>query len=134
MHSCRLLVACLLLAPAGCGGPGLHPAGGKVVFPDGTALPGGLVLCEPVDADVKVSVRGEIRPDGTFRLGTYRNDDGAPEGKYRVQIQPPERMFVDDRKPPKPTIDDRFTKFDTSGLEITVTRDRNDFTLKVEKP
>jgi hypothetical protein len=130
------LIACVLLAPVGCGGPGTYPAGGKVVFADGGALPGGVVLCEPAEGEAKVSVRGFIRPDGTFRLGTYKDDDGAPEGKYRVKIQPPANMVADIKKRPPPSIHADFTEFETSRLEITVTRRRadNEFTLTVAKP
>jgi hypothetical protein len=134
MRYCRALLLVFLPAAIGCGGSGVYPAGGKVVFADDTPLPGGVVLCEPVDGEAKVSVRGFINKQGEFRLGTYATDDGAPEGKYRVKIQPPELMFIDERHRPKPSIHARFTGFDTSKLEITVTRGKNDFTLTVEKP
>jgi hypothetical protein len=125
----------VLLAPAGCGGSGTYPTGGKVVFPDGSHLKGGVVLCEPAEGQDQRSVRGFIREDGTFRLGTHRDDDGAPEGRYRVKIQPPETMLVREKDRP-PSIHARFTQFETSKLEIIVTRNRgaNEFTLTVERP
>src|SRR5207253_2832886 len=83
MRPLRSLLLCLLLVLAGCGGSSVYRAGGKVVYPDGTPLPGGVVLCEPAeevktDGKAPPSVRGYIQPDGTFRLGTYKDDDGAP--------------------------------------------------------
>ena len=136
MRHLRPLLVCFLLAPAGCGGSSIYPAGGKVVFPDGTPLPGGVVTCQAVDTELNFSVRGFIQPDGTFRLGTYKANDGAPEGKYRIQIAPPERMIPDERKRLQSSVHARFLRFDTSNLEIIVTPDqsKNDFTLTVERP
>jgi hypothetical protein len=131
-------VVCVLIlaGAAGCGRGKVYPAGGKVVFPDGTPLVGGYVNTEPAGGDAKVSARGQIQPDGTFRLGTFADDDGAVEGEHRVLIVPPEDTVVDERKPRKPTVHDRYRRFETSGLTITVTRDKrkNDFTLTVHKP
>jgi len=134
MRFVHALLFGLVLASTGCGGRSVYPAGGKVVFKDNTPLPGGVVFCEPVEGEAKVGVRGFINEKGEFHLGTYKTDDGAPEGKYRVKIQPPELMFIDERKKPKPSIHARFMEFDKSNLEITVGRDKNDFTLTVEKP
>jgi hypothetical protein len=33
---------------------------------------------------------GVVEPDGTFRIGTYADGDGAPEGEYTVTIAWPE--------------------------------------------
>jgi hypothetical protein len=107
---------------------------GRVVFKgDGTPLPGGMVVFEPVDANNKVSVRGQIQSDGTFRLGTYKDDDGAPEGKYRASVVPPVQYLLE--RPPPPLFHPRFQDAKTSGLEFTVTRGgNNDFTIEVTKP
>jgi len=132
------LFGSMLVVLLGCGGASVFPAGGKVVFKDGTPLNGGVILCEPVDEEVKVSVRGYIGEDGTFRLGTFRDDDGAPAGKYKVRIQPPEKLSSRERERARPkfSIHPRFMDCNTSGLEITVTNEsgKNDFTLQVEKP
>jgi hypothetical protein len=126
----------LALLSAGCGSSTIVPARGKVVFPDGTPLKGGMVTTQPVGGPSKVSARGQIRPDGTFQLGTFTDDDGVEVGEHRVLIVPPEASTVNERNPPRPTIDRRFRRFESSGLTITVTRDpaRNVFTLTVQKP
>lgn len=132
-----LLLGNILGLVVGCGS-GVYPAGGKVVFPNGEPLRGGIVFCEKSDGAERHrhSVRGFIQSDGTFRLGTFKDDDGAPEGKYRVKIQPPEKMVIDETKPTPASIQQRFTQFESSKLEIIVTRSRekNQFTLTVEKP
>src|SRR5262245_13341051 len=85
--------AVLALASApGCGGNRTYPVQGRVVFKDGAdirPLVGGLVVFEPLDPGGKDSARGEILPDGTFRLGTYKEADGAPPGRYRALVTPP---------------------------------------------
>jgi hypothetical protein len=130
-----LLVVLLLIGVVGCGGRRLHPVRGKVVYKeDETPLRGGLVVFEPVDPAAKVSASGPIQADGTFRLGTEKEGDGAPEGKYRVLVEPPRQPNRDERKPPTPLIHPRFRKLDTSGLEYTVVPGPNEFNIKVERP
>jgi hypothetical protein len=140
----RLVFASLLpaawLCLAGCSsGPKTYPVEGTVVFKDGTPFPGGLVEFEPVTADPKlrVNARGAVQPDGTFRLTTFKEGDGAVEGQHRAVVLPPAPPnLVEDRtKPPPPLIlDRRFMSYDTSGLQFTVTQGLNRFTIEVEKP
>jgi hypothetical protein len=131
-----LVIALILAAALGCGGRSTYPVRGKVVFPDGTPLPGGRVIAEPTDATHQVSARGEIQPDGTFELGTFTDNDGALEGEHHVLITPPEDLVIVEGKPRRPSIDKRFKRFETSELKIVVTRDpgKNNFTLTVKKP
>lgn len=51
-------------------------AGARIVFHPNAPF-------EDKDADYPRAVAGE---DGTFRLTTYEDDDGAPAGDYRVTI------------------------------------------------
>jgi hypothetical protein len=133
----RLLWIALVVSLAGatgCGTPKTYPVRGKVVFPDGTPLPGGFVIFEPAPDGIQVSAQGGIQPDGTFRLGTYQECDGAPEGRHRALVNPPRPANPDERRPTRPLIHPRFQNFDTSRLEYTVTRGKNEFTIVVEKP
>jgi hypothetical protein len=129
----RLAVLAALVVIAGCGGTKLYPVTGKVVFPDGSPLTGGTVEFGPVDKNAVLGPRGEIQADGTFRMSTFKEGDGAPEGKYRVLVAPPE---IGDPDRPQPlVIDRRFKSFDKSGLEYTVQPGKNEpFTITVEKP
>lgn len=140
--ACRWMLAGLLtaalLASAGCGGRKTYPAGGKVVY-KGTSQPlkGGLVIFELVVGDAKVSARGTIDDEGTFLLGTFREDDGALEGEHRVAVIPRLPSTMEEaEKAMAETIDQRYRNLDTSGLRFTVTRDatKNQFTIEVDKP
>jgi hypothetical protein len=127
-------LALLLIVAAGCGGPTTYPVRGKVVFKDGTPLTGGLVVFRPVDEKLQVSARGDIQPDGSFILGTYKEGDGAVPGKYQAAITPPPRRKIREKPVERPIINPRFESYDTSGLEFEVKRQSNDFTIEVDKP
>jgi hypothetical protein len=110
---------------------------GKVVYKDGadiSPLAGGLVVFEPLDAGARDSARGEIQPDGTFRLGTFKDADGAPAGRYRALVSPPTPPPTQEKRPARPAIHSRYLSPATSPLEYTVDRDNITFTLTVERP
>jgi hypothetical protein len=127
----------VLVGLAGCGGgPKLYPVRGKVVYPDGSPMKGGAVMFEPVDNTMNVMSKGMInKENGTFVLGTYKEGDGAMEGRYRVLVrggQNHPRSAVEDPELIG-QIHPRFLSFETSGLEFTVEPKKNEFVLTVEK-
>lgn len=124
----------ILAGAAGCGSSKTYPVTGKIILKDGSPLSGGLVRFRPVDEKLQVSARGDIQQNGTFIVGTYKEDDGAVPGKYQVAITPPPRPKVREKPLGKPIIDPRFENFETSGLEVEVARRKNDFTIEVESP
>lgn len=85
-------LAALVLAAAGCGGgkPAAVPAGGKVTFRKTTPPAGALVVFHPTDPALEGRIAGKpvarVADDGTFRLATYAEGDGAPEGEYGVTV------------------------------------------------
>ncbi|HXG09605.1 MAG TPA: hypothetical protein VNK04_07430 [Gemmataceae bacterium] len=109
----------------------MYPVEGRVVYRDGTPFTQGLVVFEPLEADVRVSAIGEIHKDGTFRLGTYSETDGVPEGRYRVLVVPP--MPAGESSKPLP-IDVKYIRLETSPLEYTVVRGKNEVTFEVDRP
>jgi hypothetical protein len=129
-------VALALLGVAGCGGVNTYPVRGQVVYKDGAPVTGGTVIFEPVDKSAKVSARGDIRPDGSFRLGSYKDSDGAPEGEYHVLVVPPAPPEENERRPAPPPIPRKYRSPDTSPLQLTVTRDgsKNDFRIELDRP
>jgi hypothetical protein len=123
-----------LLAAAGCGGERFYPVKGKLVYAD-TGEP----VKELADFDViftseKIgkSARGVIQKDGTFQLGTIKDNDGAPPGEYVVTLtQPvrqPERPFVGDR-----VVDKAYEDPALSDLKAEVGPDKGEFVFKLRR-
>jgi hypothetical protein len=133
-----IVVALFPLAGAcGCARSDLYPVRGKVVFNQGEPidpLVGGLVIFEPLDPQLKVGARGEIQSDGSFRLGTFREGDGAPPGDYRILVAPPTPPSQAKETPVPVVIHPRFHDLNETPLKETVRPKANEFTLTVAKP
>jgi len=131
---------CFLIAALGiigCGGKEIYQVKGKVVYEDGadvSVLAKAMVVFDPADEDgPKVSARGEVQPDGSFQMSTYKEGDGVVPGKYRVALAPP--PFLGGRGKARPQLlDPIYQDYETSGLEITVTGPVTDYSVKVKKP
>src|SRR5262249_8325025 len=73
----------LLPVLAGCNrGPKMLPVSGKVIY-NGRPLEFGVVMFQPPSGQ---PAQGQIQPDGTFTLSTYRLNDGAVVGKHKVRV------------------------------------------------
>jgi hypothetical protein len=80
-----LSVFVLLAVSTGCGDKtGAVPVTGKVSY-NGEPLKNGTVMFIPDGGGTAAT--GEIQPDGTFQLTTFRKDDGAVPGDYTVVVQ-----------------------------------------------
>lgn len=115
-----------------------YPVSGKVVFADGSPLiTGGIVLFESIAAEGQsVIARGVVQDDGTFRLSTFEEGDGARAGKYRILVRA-KRDATDYRERgiiPRPVIDSRYENYETSGLQFTVEENNNEFKVVVNRP
>jgi hypothetical protein len=132
------LVALLAVVLTGCGGKGTSPVQGVVTL-EGTPVAGATVLFMPVGQDEGRPASGFTQSDGTFRLTTYRPNDGALSGQYRVLIQKTEaakdrgaaeRSVMERAKDKregesmqrnrKPALPEAYAKFDTTPLRCTV--------------
>jgi hypothetical protein len=132
------LVALLAVVMTGCGGKGTTPVQGVVTL-EGTPVAGATVLFMPDSQDEGRPASGFTLPDGTFRLTTYRTDDGALPGPYRVLVQKTEaakdrgaaeRSVMERAKDKlegetlqrnrKPSLPPAYAKFDTTPLRCTV--------------
>ena len=116
---------------------------GKVTFPDGTPLTTGSVVFE----SEKLSATGKIQEDGTFQLGTVKENDGLPKGTYRVCVvgavtYGPAPQMSDNPYAPRPTIvlppsilliDRKYASVETSDLTCNVTKSMT-YDITVEKP
>src|SRR6478736_1752146 len=75
---------------AGCGATGpvrCHPVSGQVTY-DGKPAAGVRVYLMPTSAPmvpvIPANPHAVTGPDGRFKLSTYADGDGAPEGGYQV--------------------------------------------------
>jgi hypothetical protein len=123
-----LLPAAWLLAGGGCGSPGAVdtttiPVKGRVTY-KGQPLIQGTVLFEPDGAGREA--RGEINPDGTFVLSTYKSGDGAVPGTHRVSINGATGKTRASRIP------DKYGSGNTSKLEVEVTRGKTEFPFDLQ--
>lgn len=131
MRKLSSLFVLVLAALSGCGS-GMYPVEGKLVWQDGSPvkeLAEGMVVFEKTDAPL--SARGEIQPDGTFRLTTRTRNDGAPLGKYRVVLTEP--GLPDTDRVPAPKAHPKYQLPATSGLEFTVEATTNEPVFRLER-
>lgn len=135
----RLFAAAALAALvtlAGCGGGGMKTAvvRGKVTY-KGAAVPNGTVSFIPASGP---AATGEIQPDGSYTLTTYRSGDGAVLGPHKVVIvamQDQAGRLPEERAPlPPPIVPVHVTSLATTDLTADVQDRENtiDFAL-VEK-
>jgi hypothetical protein len=125
-----LSLALLLLGVLGCG-PSMYPVRGKVILNDGTPVTTGMVIFES-KGEKPIVARGDIKPDGSYELSTNKPGDGVPPGKYRVHVTPPVHVNVEESAP-KPVFDERYTKFETSGLEFEVPSGSGEYLIKLDR-
>ena len=125
------VIVCLIGTLGGCGpgGPKTHPVKGRVVTAraDDLKLLAGQAVEFQSTAEPETRGFGEIQPDGSFTVSTYRQGvslSGAVEGTHKV------RLMIDlggeDGDRPRKTkwpFDRKYTQFDNSGWVVTVPTD-----------
>lgn len=117
------LMICLVIAH-GCSpsssttGALTTPVRGKIVL-NGKPLSKGTITFEPEGPGKDAS--GEIQPDGTFVMTTYKKDDGTVLGKHRVSIN-----FTDKLVPV------RYKSFATSKVEVDVTEAQAEYPIELQ--
>ena len=83
MHSLNRLLILIMGAAVLCGCGGNVSVTGKVFYEDDqTPLTSGIINFE---SDT-FQARSGIRSDGSYRMGSAKEGDGVPPGKYRVVI------------------------------------------------
>ncbi len=132
-----LSVGVLIATATGCTDPQskTYPVRGIVRFTDGKLLRDGLVEFEIMGRKQPTTATGEIRPDGTFVLGTHSLDDGALAGKHRVVVISDYSIGTGAERPgliPEVQLHRKYRDFNSSGLIHEVQPRTNNFVLEVE--
>ena len=102
---------------------------GKIEF-EGKAIPNAAIYLHPIgETDPQTPrPRGTAREDGSFVLGTYGNDDGAPAGEYKVTVQWYKRAELKDAdggRLQKNLLQARYAAATTSGLTVEIRAGEN---------
>jgi hypothetical protein len=84
-HRYVVLTACLVLAQCGCGGKDRLVKLEGMVTLDNEPVEGAIVSFLPDESGGRFA-HGITAKDGSFRLTTYKQDDGALPGDYRVTV------------------------------------------------
>jgi hypothetical protein len=130
------LTACLVLLVAGFRSNlfarsdrvAVHPAQGRAEW-EGRPIPNATIFLHPVWVKEPAfpRPRATVKEDGTFVLGTYAKDDGAPAGEYRMTIQwfsrrdrKDDGRFLDNALPAK------YARAETSDLTVRIQPDKNE--------
>lgn len=135
----RLAIGLVFVPLVGCGrgGTPTYSAGGKVQYEDGSPLFAGTVSFRSLENVNHPAARGEVQSDGSFELTTFSPGDGAVLGRHQVLVVLPTQGGRPGFKlpTPPPPIAPRFSNFETSGLEFTVTEtpEKNRFEIVVAK-
>jgi len=117
----------------------VFPVAGRVTIKDGGPLTGGHVFFFEVEESSpspdrqRASSKGAIGPDGTYRMGTYKDDDGVPEGKYKVLVVPPRPPNPDQPPPDWPPFSARYARYKDTPLQYTVIRGKNEYPIEVQR-
>jgi hypothetical protein len=118
----------------GCGAEGEFPTAGTTgrVVCEGQLVPYVMVFFEPLQSG-KAALVGKqgianAEADGTFKVSTYGDDDGAVVGRHRVRVGPP-------RGGPPPGFKcDCVLNSEVDVTEVEVKRgEKNDFELVLKK-
>ena len=132
------LLACAVSFLCGCGEghPPTYTVQGKVVFSDGSPVPGGMIMFRSGSVAGSVfNATGIIQDDGSFQMTTFKPNDGAVAGVHQVIVQEA-APNIDFQSPAAAAtlIDPRYSRYETSGLQVTVEEQDNDFTIEVGPP
>jgi len=124
---------------AGCNsseGPPLYPTAGRLLV-DGEPAHKAQVILHPAngrDFDRRgARPSGITEPDGTFRISTYRPDDGAPKGDYVVTISWPEDP--DSLEPSPDRLRGLFLLPERSAIKVRIEAQQNHLqTIELKTP
>jgi hypothetical protein len=120
----------------GCGGNGVQPVKGQVVWKDSgkpaTEIAGALISFE--QPSTETSARGQITADGSFQLTTERENDGAKLGEHTVLIIEIGRQSQGGGSQLQPgKLSTKHASPSTSGLKVQIKPGLNEPKIPVER-
>ncbi len=121
-----------LLAASGCSSQlQTYPVSGIVEFENGRPVVVGTV--ELLSVEHSINARGNIQPDGTFKLTTFTPNDGAVAGRHKCVVL--QMVIGEDIKGHSAStigvVDRRYAAYESSGLEVEIKPEQNDVKLVV---
>ncbi|UUO07759.1 hypothetical protein M4951_05470 [Blastopirellula sp. J2-11] len=127
------LAALCLAACIGCeAGVPTHPVSGKVLQADGTPAQSGLIEFRTTAEDGSViNARGQIESDGTFRLSTFGQDDGALAGDHQAILVSP-ATSENSETGVVHSFPAKYRSYATSDLQFRVEPGQNEFAVQVK--
>lgn len=124
-----LAIAAVCWSAFGCGRGGVVPVTGRVTLVGGAPVAGATVVFE--NREKRQSASGRTDADGRFRLTTFKVNDGAPPGTYRISVAPPSAADSSQPEPPR-TFAEKYLTPDASGLTLTVEAGMKECSLELE--
>jgi hypothetical protein len=107
---------------------------GKLTY-KGKPVPNGTVTFVPEARGVP-SASGEIQPDGTYRLTTYKPHDGAVIGAHKIMIVAVQdtggRLPEERAATPPLVVPEKYMRTATSGLSADVKEGENTFDFELK--
>ena len=94
---------------------------------------GFLVPITIAQAPVGTGTNAVAEPDGHYELSSATPGDGVRPGRYRVLVSALDMSDVPDEQKSLP-FDVKYTRFQTSGLEVEVKAGRNDVPIELSRP
>ena len=127
------LAGLLLIGLGGCGGGGLYPVQGKLLYEDGQPVKelAGFNVTFTSQKLGKSSV-GTIEEDGSFRMTTERPNDGVFPGKYQVIISQP-HPNPERNQHQQPIVDLAYENPEQTDLVADVEPIVNEFTFRLRR-
>jgi hypothetical protein len=126
---CALVLLTFLV---GCSG-GKVPLKGTVTYSDdGSPVTHGTVGFLK-DGEI---ARGDIKPDGTYTVGTAKETDGLQPGTYQVFVSGTDKATQISELGSfsyEPLVDKKFENPDTSGLSVEIDASTKTFDIKVDR-
>jgi len=132
MKNCAFMLFLLMcLIATGCSGN--KKLSGKVTFEDGSPAPNGTVIF----LKDSFTSKGEIQPDGSYKMSSERENDGIPPGEYKVYVtgilEPPQVIPGAMPSMPASLCDPKYENPETSGLTCKIPAPGNRFDIKIER-